>query len=345
MRAALIALILASPAYAEVASVSVTAMAETVGTSGDADDPAIWVHPSDPEQSLILGTDKTRGLFVYALDGSEVAFFEDGELNNVDIRPVSRNGVTRWLASAAERINEDLVFYWIDSDGTVSRAEPFAHPAAPPENPDLVDDIYGSAMGTDPETGAVYALVNWKSGDIQQFELAFDENWQISMTEMRRFAVETQPEGMVVDDGAGHIYVGEENVAIWRFPADPAADPVATEIDRIGGTCFPVDDVEGLTIYHGTETRYLVASSQGIHRYALYPLEGEAVPTCMALVGIDAGDIDGVTETDGLDVVSVPVGPLYPEGLLVVMDDQNAGFTTNYKLVSWQDIREAMGHE
>jgi 3-phytase len=40
-------------------------------TRDAADDPAIWVHPDNPEQSLIVGTDKQSGLYVYALDGSE----------------------------------------------------------------------------------------------------------------------------------------------------------------------------------------------------------------------------------------------------------------------------------
>ena len=39
----------------------------------DTDDPAIWVHPTDPAQSLILGTDKDLdgALLVFGLDGVE----------------------------------------------------------------------------------------------------------------------------------------------------------------------------------------------------------------------------------------------------------------------------------
>jgi 3-phytase len=37
----------------------------------DADDPAIWIHPTDPAQSLILGTDKQGGLHSYNIDGSQ----------------------------------------------------------------------------------------------------------------------------------------------------------------------------------------------------------------------------------------------------------------------------------
>ena len=30
--------------------------------------------------------------------------------------------------------------------------------------------------------------------------------------------------------------------------------------------------------------------------------------------------------------------PGYPQGLLVMMDDQNAGFSTNFKLIDWAAI-------
>ena len=41
--------------------------------SGDAaDDPAIWVHPTTPADSLVIGNDKKGALEVYALDGSRI---------------------------------------------------------------------------------------------------------------------------------------------------------------------------------------------------------------------------------------------------------------------------------
>src|SRR5437867_10037552 len=62
----------------------------TEKVSRDADDPAIWIHPTDPARSLILGTNKTR-----APDGALVVFGLDGKIrqtvagldrpNNVDV--------------------------------------------------------------------------------------------------------------------------------------------------------------------------------------------------------------------------------------------------------------------
>ena len=58
-------------------------------------------------------------------------------------------------------------------------------------------------------------------------------------------------------------------------------------------------------------------------------------------------DGGAVANTDGLDVVAVPLGPDYPAGLLVVQD----GFirkpgkprqNQNFKLVSWHGVAAAL---
>src|SRR5882724_6005240 len=51
-----------------------------------ADDPALWIHPQQPELSLILGTDKQGGLHSYNMDGSAHELVSDGaKPNNVDV--------------------------------------------------------------------------------------------------------------------------------------------------------------------------------------------------------------------------------------------------------------------
>ena len=62
----------------------------TEPVSKDPDDPAIWVHPSDPTRSLILGTNKTPAptgaLVVFGLDGKiRQTIDEIDRPNNVDV--------------------------------------------------------------------------------------------------------------------------------------------------------------------------------------------------------------------------------------------------------------------
>jgi len=335
IEAALAVLVLAGPAAAGPVGLSVTASVETAGTSGDADDPAIWVNPAAPERARILGTDKQVGLRSYDLTGRLVQDFPDGRLNNVDLRPFTLAGRQVWLVGASRRDDDTMAFYVMEGDGTLSRADPFTLPAAPAEMAGEVDDVYGFAMQRDPATGRVFALVNFKSGHVLQWEIT-GASGTLSATLVRHWKVATQPEGMVADDAGGFIYVGEEDAGIWRVPADPAAAPLAEVVDRIPGDCLPRDDVEGLGIYDNGRDRFLVASAQGIHRAAIYQLDA-AGASCVALVEIAAGAVDGVSETDGLEVTAT-VMPGFPQGLLVMMDDQNAGFTTNFKLIDWAAI-------
>ena len=53
-----------------VLEVAATIETEPMRTGGDsADDTTLWIDRSDPSQSLIIGTNKKRGLAVYDLNG------------------------------------------------------------------------------------------------------------------------------------------------------------------------------------------------------------------------------------------------------------------------------------
>ena len=81
------AVLVAGVSWAQPSQVVATLETEPVPSSGDAaDDPAIWIHPTDPLLSTILGTDKLLGLAVYDLSGQQIQFIPDGNLNNVDLR-------------------------------------------------------------------------------------------------------------------------------------------------------------------------------------------------------------------------------------------------------------------
>jgi myo-inositol-hexaphosphate 3-phosphohydrolase len=44
----------------------------TCGSGDSCDDTAIWVHPSAPERSVIIGDDKKGGLLVWSLAGERL---------------------------------------------------------------------------------------------------------------------------------------------------------------------------------------------------------------------------------------------------------------------------------
>ena len=114
-----------------------------------------------------------------------------------------------------------------------------------------------------------------------------------------------------------------------------------------------VPDVEGLSIYYGADgTGYLIASSQGDSSYAVFNREGDNSYLGNFVIGGN-GDIDQVNETDGLDIINVPLGSEFSNGLLVVQDGANdpqnvvqdgeelENNSTNFKLVPWDEVANA----
>ncbi|HEX7035397.1 MAG TPA: phytase, partial [Pseudomonadales bacterium] len=90
---------------------------EIAASYGDAaDDPAIWVHPDDPEKSLVIGTDKQLGLYVFDLEGRTLQTVPDGRMNNVDLRdgfPLGGGTVT--LVTASNRSDDTIAAYRLDA--------------------------------------------------------------------------------------------------------------------------------------------------------------------------------------------------------------------------------------
>ncbi len=123
-------------------------------------------------------------------------------------------------------------------------------------------------------------------------------------------------------------------------------------VKALGGNHL-TDDVEGLTIYYGKDgTGYLLASSQGDNTFVAYTREGNNEYVGNFAVGSN-GAIDSVQESDGADVINVPLGPNFPFGLFVTQDGDNEpaklvqdddeleNVNSNFKLVPWENIANA----
>jgi 3-phytase len=320
-------------------AVPVGATAETTPVaSGDdaADDPCIWVDAERPERSTVIGTDKRDGggLYVYDLAGEPISFLPIGEINNVDLRQeVALGGETVALVAAGDRTNHDLVVFRVD-----------------PETRDLVDVaaeplgagilVYGSCLYQNPTSGQTYAFVTAKSGQVVQHVLIDDGTGRIVIERVRDLDVGGQLEGCVADDEHGYVYIGEEEVGIWRYGAEPG-DGDARQLIAATGDGSLVPEVEGLAIYRGPGGGgYLIASSQGNSTFAVYERGADnAHLFSFSIVG--AGDVDGVSDTDGIEVTNAGLGSMWPDGLFVAQDGDNGGENTNYKLVSWGDIAAA----
>ena len=317
------------------AAIPVRATVETapVQSSGDAaDDPAIWRHPVDGALSTIIGTDKKRGLVVYDLNGRVLQDIPDGKLGNVDLRTdFPLGGSATAIVTAGNRSDNSIAIYAIDPSTRRLR-----NVAARRLGVDFT--VYGSCMYRSAVDGATYVIITSKSGEVGQWRLLETKQGTIDAERVRGFDVGSQIEACVADDELGFLYIGEEQVGIWKYAAEPSRGNGRVAIDSTGATGFLTPDVEGLTIFLGVDgTGYLIASSQGRDAFNVYRREGGN--EYVATFAIEDGNgIDRVTHSDGVDVLNADLGPMFPHGVFVTQDQQNEGGRQNFKLVPWPAI-------
>lgn len=333
-------IIVVSCAFAAKA-VTVYPSVETTPTrhAGDtADDTCIWIHPEKEELSLIIGDDKKGGVCVWDLSGEERQYIdEESDMNNLDIRYNFQLG--NKIISIIGVVNESdhsLNFYTVNP---VTRLlEPVGIVALEKEKP------YGGCMYHNPDTNKFYFFVNWKDGTVQQWELDGKSGF-VKGSMVREFNVGSQVEGCVADDELAYFYIGEEDVALWKYGAEPSDGDTRTMVDSVdtakGGHLTA--DVEGVTLYYGKnkEKGYIICSSQGNSTFQVYHRSTNKYIGSFTIGATK--QIDEVTETDGCDVSNVDLGGIFSKGIFVAHDHSNDGTDhSNHKLVKWEEIADKL---
>lgn len=337
---------------------------EPVPTDEDAaDDAAIWVDRENLGRSLVIATDKKAGACVFDLSGKLVQFIPLGRVNNVDQRSIfEADGITmRHLLFFSQRDTREVLVLRIDPQtGRVVEGE-----QEMVRIPLGVVEPYGLAAAVDPQQ-RVHLLVSDDQGLAVEHVVwtpnAGKDDPDGAGFTAARYIFSGLVEGMVVLDATGEIFIGEENVGIWRLTVDlnavrpspggetreiVVAQGAGTLIDRVQPEGRLAADVEGLAIHHGPWGQdILIASSQGDSTFAMYWRHSGAY---IGSFTVGEGEtIDAVSNTDG--VAATPFWlPGFPGGLIVVQDDVNAGAVgrgpraQNFKFLSWKDIAAPFG--
>lgn len=321
------------PAFSTAPTASVQARGETVAVAtanaDAADDPAIWRNPANPSASLLVGTDKKAGLYVYGLDGKVKSFLDAGRVNNVDLRDMGPLGIIVAASDRIDRLNPKLALFRLDpASGTLT---------ALGKVPVGTGEAYGVCLYR--EGGKLTAFNVIKDGTINQVELDLSGAAPTGKI-VRTMKLATQSEGCVVDERTHRIYVAEEDVGLYRFGAR-ATDPV-TPVKIAGADGYQiVADTEGVTLAPegDADGGYLLVSSQGDNAYAVYRLSDDAY---LGRFRIGAGTFGATEETDGIDVAVGDFGPNFPGGIFVAQDGMNPPNAQNFKLVAWDDVRKAL---
>src|SRR5512138_610268 len=305
----------------------------TTDSAVDADDPALWADARDVSRALLFGTDKSDGLYVHDLDGSVRAFFPDGPLNNVDLRDgFAVDGRARVLVAASDRRQFGIRAYLLDPE-TLS-VERYGFIATD------IGEPYGFCLGRMGDR--IYAIIGNKDGVLQQVRIDATTQGPVG-TVVRTLQLGSQTEGCAVDDDARHLYVGEEDVGVWRFDFHPEASIEPLAVARVDNHRIRAD-VEGLALLQDGKEKYLIVSSQGDSTFPVYRIAGSRHEYVGRFTVVAGDRIDAVTETDGVSAWSGPIGR-YPNGLIAMHDDEDEPHAgqQNYKLVDWRDVKQALG--
>ena len=202
----------------------------------DADDPAIWLNPTDPNASVVVTANKNGGIWVYDLAGNPVQAIEPAgvRFNNVDVLyDVQVRDTPRDLFVFSDRANDTLAFYAIDP---ATRHLSAVNSIKVPKSVFGVDDGEATAYGLDAfraADGTNYVFVTQADGNrIAQIELVENRHGVTKAEVVRTLAVpnphgldvsDLQTEGLVIDDTTGLGYVAVEGGGIYRFSTDPHA--------------------------------------------------------------------------------------------------------------------------
>lgn len=290
----------------------------------DTDDPAIWINPADPAQSLVVGTDKdTDGaLYVFDLHGKIVRTVPGLKRpNNVDIATGFRlAGRDVAIAVTTEREEKRLRIFTLPEMTGVDKGDLVVFDGDPQRAP------MGLALYRRPRDGAMFAFVGGKSGPAQgylgQYRLEDDGTGHVKMTLVRQlgaYSGKKEIEAIAVDAELGYVYYSDEECGVRKYAADPDAPDAGRELALFATGGFARDH-EGISIWKRPDgTGYVIVSDQQANKFWLFPREGApGHPHEHRVVKI----VDVATiESDGSDVTAQPLGELFPHGLFVAMSN------------------------
>lgn len=311
----------------------------TEQVTGDSDDPAIWIHPTDPARSLILGTDKGGFLYTFDLAGKILPDRTQTGLsrpNNVDIEQrVVLDGQTIDVAIVTERDGGRVRMYRLPEVTPIDGGGIEVFAGDPPE----LRTPMGVALYHRPADGALFAIVSRKTGPadgyLWQYRITGNGQGGVRFEKVRQFGAfsggEGEIEAIAVDDDSGYVYYSDEWAGVRKYAADPDTPDAARQLAILGTTGFR-EDREGISIYKtGERTGYILVSDQQANLFRVYPREGTSAGPHdqpeIAVIPVST------LESDGSEVTSTPLGAAFPQGLFVAMSEGKV-----FQIYKWEDL-------
>lgn len=292
--------------------------------------PAVWVHPSEQDLSLIIGTDDEQGLVVYDLSGEIIQLIETEPLTAIDIR----YGVTvgeETIDVIVAGVDEEpmVLFFTVDVDTReVSQIGEL----------ETGIDQAGTCFFNSSVTDTLYVVVVSEDGELEQYALNTSSG-SFEAELAREIEVGGETEACTSDDFHSAIYVSEGSIGLWRYGGEPETDTerILVDFSQIGNITEAgnfVEDIEAATVLELSDgAGYLLVSNESADLVNVYDRVDNAFLGSFAIVG--------TVEPNGMDAVSGNLGADYPAGILVTSNDADEAFS----LVSWEAVASELGLE
>ena len=304
-------------------------------TLNDTDDPAIWVNPKNPAESIVFGTDKKTNGAIYAFDLNG-KIIQDKTIR--DIQRPNNVDIEYGFQLNDSTVTDILVF----TEREKQQIRMFSVPDMKPldgggfkvfEDEELEENRLpmGVSLYKSPKDATVYAIVGRKTGPAEGYLYQYALNADslgVSSNYVRKFGKFSgvkEIEAIAVDDENGFVYFSDEGVCIKKYHAEPSMGN--EEISCFGGEYFD-EDIEGIAIASYTDGHgYLIVSNQQKGEFNIFDRETNAYINAVNL---------STTETDGCEAVTVPLNDTFKNGLFVAMNDEKNFYFYDMKRLGLQ---------
>jgi myo-inositol-hexaphosphate 3-phosphohydrolase len=349
------------------------AMAETATVTGAAaTDPALWINPSDPSKSMIIGANDIQ-LSTYDMSGAVLAPGAKGvagDFTSVDTRDgISLGGTASSIVTA---VGNGVVHFYAINPTTRALTDVSATAGGITNLPKHQGSVSNVCMYTSPVSGKHYAFVMANNGGTQQLEIT-ESAGKLGVTVVRGYTGANTPpwdiattvvgtatptvNGCVVDDEAKTLYVSEKAVGIWKFGAEPTDPTTGTLIDKASPDGHLGNTTKGLALVEtGPGAGYLVASTfdsaaPNTTDASFNVYDRAAGNAFIRSFKVTAGTVDNCNETDGIAAAAAPnMVAGFASGMFVCQDNTNrpasgaaGNETPNYKMVPLEMVMDPAG--
>lgn len=287
----------------------------------DTDDPAIWIHPTDASKSIVFGTDKETNGAIYAYD-LQGKIIEDKTIRNIK-RP--NNVDLEYGFQLNDSVKVDVLVF---TEREKQQIRMFSIPDMKPldnggfsvfSDEEIAENRQpmGIALYKNSADNSFYAIVGRKSGPkenyLYQYKLVSEDNKvkPVLVRKFGNFSGKKEIEAIAVDSEMGYIYYSDEGHCIRKYYANPSKGN--EELACFGGKFFQ-KDIEGIAIAKFENKKgYIIVSDQQKGQFNLFDRQTNEFVKAVNL---------STLETDGCDVVTVPLNETFKSGLFVAMNDE-----------------------